>query len=115
LRSLSLIQTEIKWPNDVLVNGKKICGVLAEAFWEGGELSAVVLGIGINIAANGIPETKNMAVPATSVESEMDISVDRIELLRKIVKEILDLRFIYFRMLLGVIHIQSVRMMQHFH
>jgi BirA family biotin operon repressor/biotin-[acetyl-CoA-carboxylase] ligase len=41
----------IKWPNDVLVGGKKVCGILAEMQTEGGILRAVILGIGVNINA----------------------------------------------------------------
>jgi BirA family biotin operon repressor/biotin-[acetyl-CoA-carboxylase] ligase len=41
----------IKWPNDVLLTGKKVCGILAEMQTEGGELQAVILGIGVNINA----------------------------------------------------------------
>jgi len=41
----------IKWPNDVLVAGKKVCGILAEMQTEAGELRAVILGIGVNINA----------------------------------------------------------------
>ena len=41
----------IKWPNDVLVAGKKVCGTLAEMQTEAGELRAVILGIGVNINA----------------------------------------------------------------
>src|SRR5215510_1870878 len=41
----------IKWPNDVLVGGKKVCGILAEMQTEGGALRSVVLGIGVNLNA----------------------------------------------------------------
>jgi len=41
----------IKWPNDVLIDGKKVCGILAEMQTDAGELRAVILGIGVNINA----------------------------------------------------------------
>jgi BirA family biotin operon repressor/biotin-[acetyl-CoA-carboxylase] ligase len=41
----------IKWPNDVLVGGKKVCGILAEMQTEAGMLRSVILGIGVNINA----------------------------------------------------------------
>jgi len=41
----------IKWPNDVLVGGKKVCGILAEMQTEAGAVRAVVLGIGVNLNA----------------------------------------------------------------
>lgn len=39
----------IKWPNDVQIDGRKVCGVLPEAVWDGQRLLGVVLGIGVNI------------------------------------------------------------------
>lgn len=41
----------IKWPNDILIDGKKVCGILAEMQTEAGSLKAVVLGIGVNVNA----------------------------------------------------------------
>lgn len=41
----------IKWPNDVLVAGKKVCGILAEMQTEAGALRSLVLGIGVNVNA----------------------------------------------------------------
>jgi len=41
---------DIKWPNDVLVRGRKICGILVEAAIEGDRLQYAVMGIGVNIA-----------------------------------------------------------------
>jgi BirA family biotin operon repressor/biotin-[acetyl-CoA-carboxylase] ligase len=48
----------IKWPNDVLIDGKKVCGILAEMQTEAGALQAVVLGIGVNVnaPASAFPE-----------------------------------------------------------
>jgi BirA family biotin operon repressor/biotin-[acetyl-CoA-carboxylase] ligase len=40
----------LKWANDVLLAGKKVCGILAEGVWEGDRLVASILGLGINIA-----------------------------------------------------------------
>ncbi|MBZ0310160.1 MAG: biotin--[acetyl-CoA-carboxylase] ligase, partial [Anaerolineae bacterium] len=42
-------KVSIKWPNDVLIEGKKVCGILSEAVWQQQKLSAIVLGIGVNI------------------------------------------------------------------
>lgn len=43
------VSAGIKWPNDVLVNGKKICGVLIETAFSGKNISYAVVGIGINV------------------------------------------------------------------
>lgn len=47
---------DIKWPNDVLVRGRKICGILVEAAIEGERLQYVVMGIGVNIGQRSFPE-----------------------------------------------------------
>lgn len=64
--NLSGRKTGIKWVNDVLIDGKKICGILTEASLniESGELDYAVLGIGLNVyePENGFPdEIKNIA------------------------------------------------------
>ncbi len=47
------VEVALKWPNDLLVGGAKLAGVLAEAEFAGGELAAVVAGIGVNVAWPG--------------------------------------------------------------
>lgn len=48
---------DLKWPNDVLWNGRKVCGILAESEAGGGEIVFVVLGIGINVGQGRFPDT----------------------------------------------------------
>jgi BirA family biotin operon repressor/biotin-[acetyl-CoA-carboxylase] ligase len=55
----------VKWPNDVVVGGRKLCGILAESQIRGAELSAVALGIGLNLGTDGLPE--ELAETATSL------------------------------------------------
>jgi len=47
---------DIKWPNDILLSGRKICGILVEAAIEGDRLQYAVAGIGVNIAQRFFPE-----------------------------------------------------------
>ena len=82
----------IKWPNDVLIVGKKVAGVLAEAQWEGSHLSAVVLGIGVNVTPASVPAAEQLNYPATCVESVLGSTVPRLELLRRILVELLSWR-----------------------
>lgn len=60
------LRTDIKWPNDILVNDKKLCGILAETV-ETPLGRAVVVGIGINLTRNSFPE--ELGMEATSVEA----------------------------------------------
>jgi BirA family biotin operon repressor/biotin-[acetyl-CoA-carboxylase] ligase len=65
------LEAVIKWPNDVLVNGKKICGILTEMNAETDVVNFIILGIGVNVN-NDIPlET------ATTMKSELGHEVDR--------------------------------------
>lgn len=43
------VKAEIKWPNDVFVSGKKICGILVENVFEGDEVARSIIGIGVNV------------------------------------------------------------------
>jgi BirA family biotin operon repressor/biotin-[acetyl-CoA-carboxylase] ligase len=56
LRTDFQIDGDIKWPNDVLVRGRKICGILVEAAIDGGRLQYAIMGIGVNIAQRAFPE-----------------------------------------------------------
>lgn len=79
----------IKWPNDVLVGGRKLCGVLAEAAWEGDILHAVILGIGVNVGRDSAPPAEKVSFPATSLEQELNRPIQRVPLLRLILARLL--------------------------
>jgi BirA family biotin operon repressor/biotin-[acetyl-CoA-carboxylase] ligase len=59
------VEVRIKWPNDVVVGGKKIAGVLVEAILQGSRVEAVVVGIGVNVHTRDFPE--DIAARATSL------------------------------------------------
>jgi biotin-[acetyl-CoA-carboxylase] ligase BirA-like protein len=66
------LRTETKWPNDVLVNGKKICGILAEMNTKNANVNFVVLGVGVNAnfcVEDVLPES--LKTTATSIEDEL--------------------------------------------
>ncbi len=54
---LSLTGTllDVKWVNDLLLHGKKVCGILCEGIWEGSTLLGIVAGIGLNISQKAFP------------------------------------------------------------
>lgn len=83
LKELYDISTDIKWPNDLLVNSRKIAGILAETA-ETPDGAAVVVGIGINLRSSHLPE--ELASVSASVESETGSAGDREELLDSLVK-----------------------------
>jgi BirA family biotin operon repressor/biotin-[acetyl-CoA-carboxylase] ligase len=50
------INTDLKWPNDILFNNKKVCGILSQFRSSGNEIERVVVGIGINVNQQEFPE-----------------------------------------------------------
>lgn len=72
----------LKWPNDVLLNGGKVAGILLESAGRGAELSHLVVGIGVNLVAAPPPETLEPgATAAVSVRGETGITVAPAEFL----------------------------------
>ncbi|MBK8026485.1 MAG: biotin--[acetyl-CoA-carboxylase] ligase [Chloroflexi bacterium] len=78
-------QTGIKWPNDVQIDGRKVCGILPEADWQGETLTGVVLGMGINVRVNfaGSP-LEGAAISLSEVVSD----IDRAALLRSLLERL---------------------------
>ena len=83
LKSLG-IEARIKWPNDVLIDGRKVAGVLVESVWAGDSIEAFIVGIGINVMATAVPPADQLLFPATSIENALRQSTDRTELLSSI-------------------------------
>ncbi len=86
------LRAALKWPNDVLLDGKKIAGVLVEADWRGERLDALVVGMGVNVSPGAVPEPDQLRTPATSVADALGKPVDRWELLGEILVEMQVLR-----------------------
>lgn len=75
------LKAMLKWPNDVLLNDKKVCGILTEVQWKGSVPAAVVLGMGINLTDEAFEEAEELHMPATSLEAEGEATVDEQALL----------------------------------
>lgn len=92
IESETMLSPLCKWPNDVMVNGKKVCGMLLESTtYSGSEgIDRVIVGIGVNVNQTVFPE--DLVQKATSLRMESGIEIDRISLLRKILTE-LELRY----------------------
>ena len=75
----------IKWPNDILLNGKKVAGILLETIAVSKNKIALSIGFGVNLISH--PRTSELdesAYSPTSVLAETGITVDPIELLNKL-------------------------------
>lgn len=82
------LKTEIKWPNDVLIKGKKVCGILTEAKTSGKTLDFVVVGIGINanFRVNALPSSLQNS--STTLRENLKKDVDGEKLLRGLLEQI---------------------------
>jgi BirA family biotin operon repressor/biotin-[acetyl-CoA-carboxylase] ligase len=82
------IDSEIKWPNDVFVNGRKIAGILVEMSAEQDRINWIVAGIGININ-NKLPE--KFANISISLKEVLGREVDRAEFLAELLAKVEDI------------------------
>ncbi len=82
IRNVSGLDAKIKWPNDIVINGKKVCGILTEMSVEFSAINYVVVGIGINVNNASFPE--EIADVATSIYLEGHEMVSRSKLIAEI-------------------------------
>ena len=76
------LKPKFKYPNDILIEGKKIAGFLCESEFLGENLKGVIVGCGINLNLDE-DEIKNIDIPATSIFLEIGKNVDKQEFLDK--------------------------------
>ena len=79
IKKVADIEAEIKWPNDVLIGGKKVCGILIETEVQRDKVLFATIGIGININRDPLatPEISSTATSLTS-ESGKEIQKDKV-------------------------------------
>lgn len=86
LRSTTGCDASLKWPNDVVIGTKKVCGILTEMSAEMERLEFVVIGIGVNVNIAAFPE--KLREKATSVLLETGKPVRRVALLQEILRRL---------------------------
>jgi BirA family biotin operon repressor/biotin-[acetyl-CoA-carboxylase] ligase len=84
LRDKCGVDLWIKWPNDLLIGSKKVCGILSEAVSVPGGVESVVVGLGINVNLPAERVPAELADVMTSLRIESGTSFDRLELLRAV-------------------------------
>ncbi len=85
LREQTALPVMIKWPNDLVVNGKKLCGILTEMCLKENLVDYIVIGTGVNVNEKTFPE--GLGDKATSIYLESETETELQGLLGKILKE----------------------------
>ncbi|HKS37604.1 MAG TPA: biotin--[acetyl-CoA-carboxylase] ligase, partial [Verrucomicrobiae bacterium] len=88
IHSAAGLATEIKWPNDILVGGRKIAGILTEMKAEPDAVKYVTLGIGVNVNLTPNEFPSDLRRTATSLKVEAGEDIDRAELAVAILREL---------------------------
>jgi len=86
IEAVTGLRPQLKWPNDVLIGGRKVCGILIEGEVRGNIVSFATIGIGVNVnlKVDDFPEIKTIA---TSLSDELGSEVSRLELVRRLLLE----------------------------
>lgn len=85
IRQVAGLYPSIKWPNDVMIDGRKVAGILAESALSGSVVNHAVVGIGVNVALE-VSADPEIAATATSLNYASGSEIDRPELLRRILQ-----------------------------
>ena len=85
VQAVTGLTVDLKWPNDLLLNGKKTGGILTEMHAEPGQIRFVIVGIGLNVNQEKFPGA--LADTATSLRVETGKSQSRMELLVRLLRE----------------------------
>lgn len=88
IEKLSPLQARIKWPNDILIDGKKVAGLLNEMSAETDKVNFVILGIGVNLNMTQEQFPEDLRHPATSLFLESGERVDRTCFARVLLQEL---------------------------
>jgi len=87
IRSYGL-PAKIKWPNDVLINGKKVCGILTEIGAEMDSIQYVVVGMGIDANVDMETFPGDIRDSSTSLKNELGHDINRVEFVQRLLSEL---------------------------
>jgi BirA family biotin operon repressor/biotin-[acetyl-CoA-carboxylase] ligase len=87
IEAVTALKPRLKWPNDVLIGGKKVCGILIESNARSDKVDYAIIGIGINVNLR-LEDYPEILPIATSLSHELKKEVSRLNLLRHLLVEI---------------------------
>ena len=95
IRRVTSVPAMIKWPNDIVMNGKKVCGILTEMSAQFDYINHIVIGIGINVHNEDFPE--EIAKTASSLYLESGQHIHRASLIEAFLEEFEDVYAEYLK------------------
>jgi BirA family transcriptional regulator, biotin operon repressor / biotin---[acetyl-CoA-carboxylase] ligase len=95
LRSHIGLKPDLKWPNDVLCNGKKLCGILTEVVTAKNGEKGIIAGVGINVNQGKAAFSGELSEIATSVKLESGKKIPRLPFLGSVMKYFEDQYFLF--------------------
>jgi BirA family transcriptional regulator, biotin operon repressor / biotin---[acetyl-CoA-carboxylase] ligase len=86
VREITLLETRIKWPNDILVGGRKLGGILTEVSMEMDKVEYMIVGLGLNVNLAREAFPPDLRELGTSIRAETGRSLPRLPLVRRILE-----------------------------
>ena len=87
LERIGIENAEIKWPNDVMINDKKVCGILTEAITKFNSIESVIIGVGIDANFNVNVLSEELQEGTTTLDIELGHRVNENEIIRFFLEE----------------------------
>ena len=87
IKTVTGLKSQVKWPNDVLINGRKVCGILVESGVRGNVVDYAIIGIGINVNLR-LSDFPEILPIATSLSDELGRDVSRLDVIRCLLVEV---------------------------
>lgn len=97
LEETSGLEVSIKWPNDIIIQNKKVCGILTEIHADIDIIHYVIVGIGINVNIEEKDFPEELLSSATSILIALGRKLDRIQLIQSIMKHMEDIYIDYIK------------------
>ncbi|MCQ6273902.1 biotin--[acetyl-CoA-carboxylase] ligase [Bacillus sp. V3B] len=97
IEELTTLHPQIKWPNDLLINGKKMTGILTELQAESDRINSVIIGVGMNVNQEKASYPEDLRSIATSLLMETGMKVNRAELIQHVLSKLEHLYDLYLQ------------------
>ena len=87
LEKIGIENAEIKWPNDIMINGKKVCGILTEAVSKFNTVKNVIIGVGIDVNLNLKELPEELQNETTTIKNELGRKISENQLIKLFLEE----------------------------